>query len=162
MIKCLISFKWVSKHPRCISVVKCNLFNISIDSNVNIDDKTIIKKKKHFIRSNLMWSVAYSNQTTHIPANMVQCPPLNCNTAYRIIYPYSMQSNFAGSIIPQQCTKKRWLIESFGYCYHFYAGPKRSYYAADTVQSSNKFLKFVGNYCWKDRNSDVQMTTCKV
>ena len=32
-------------------------------------------------------------------------------------------------------TQKRRLIESVGYCYHFYAGPKWSYQAADTVVS---------------------------
>jgi len=35
--------------------------------------------------------------------------------------------NIACPIIPQPYTKKSWIIESFGYCYHFYDGPKWSY-----------------------------------
>ena len=63
--------------------------------------------------------------------NYIQCPPLiwiTDNIISRLLL-----SDITRSIIPEQYTKKRQLIGSFGYCYHFYVCPKWSYKAVDTV-----------------------------
>ena len=60
----------------------------------------------------------------------IQCPPLNWIVDNNIV------NRCAGPTIYKQYKKCR-LIESFGYCYHFYVCPKRSYKAADTVLWNN-------------------------